>query len=175
VNLPNVLSLCRIVMTPFAAWAVLEGDRASASVLLVAALATDFFDGRLARRLGENTDLGRILDPLADKVLVAGVLTALVQLGRVPVELAAVVVLRDLALLGFGWMRIRAGGSVPSAEIPGKVAFAILGIFLTWEVFGSGWPGWVSSIVGATYLLGGLPYLSRVPRPSFGRILKGHR
>lgn len=174
-NLPNFLSLCRILMTPFAVWAVLEGNRVNASILLAGALATDFFDGRLARRRGQSTDVGRILDPLADKVLVAGVLTALVRLHRVPIELAAVVVARDLALLGLGWMRIRAGGAVPSAEIPGKIAFAILGIFLTWEVFGPGWPHWVSSVVGAVYVLGGLAYVSRIPGLPVGRVLEEER
>jgi CDP-diacylglycerol--glycerol-3-phosphate 3-phosphatidyltransferase len=175
VNLPNVLSTCRIVMTPFAVWAVLAGSRGTAGLLLVAALATDFLDGWLARRANQSTELGRILDPLADKVLVAGVLAALVRLDRIPVEVAAVVVLRDLALLGFCWMRIRAGGPVPTAQIPGKIAFAILGGFLTWEVLGTGWPSWMAAAVAAIYVLGGVPYVTRLPWMSPSRILKGER
>jgi CDP-diacylglycerol--glycerol-3-phosphate 3-phosphatidyltransferase len=175
VNAPNALSCFRILLTLPAVAAILRGSWGAASAVLAVALLTDFLDGQLARRLGQSTELGKILDPVADKLLAAGVLLALVGVGRVPGELAWVVLVRDAVLLGFGWLRVRGGGPVPSAEIPGKVAFAVLGCFLGWEVAGTGWPSWVPGFVGAVYLLGGLSYARRMPSLPLGRILKGER
>ena len=171
-NAPNLLSCVRIGLTAPAVWAIIEGESGWATTVLVAALLTDFFDGWLARRQGVTSELGKILDPVADKIFVAGALIALVQIGKVPLELALVVVLRDVALLSFAWIRIRGGSPVPSARITGKVAFAVLGTYLAWEVAGTGWPAWVPAVVGSVYLLGSLVYVARIPGIPLGRILK---
>ena len=97
----------------------------------IAVLRADGLSWRaIARRLGQTTDLGRILDPLADQVLVGGALFVLAMTGRVSMELAVVVILRDVALLGTAWVRMRAGAPVPSATPAGKVAFAALGFVM---------------------------------------------
>jgi CDP-diacylglycerol--glycerol-3-phosphate 3-phosphatidyltransferase len=72
VNLPNAFTVGRIVVTPLIAWLPLvpsTGFRLSAFVLFVIAAVTDYVDGRLARSRKQETDLGRLLDPLADKLL----------------------------------------------------------------------------------------------------------
>jgi cardiolipin synthase len=175
VNGPNLLSLARILLTIPAVWAIVHARHGLATVVLAAALATDFLDGWLARRHGGSTELGKILDPAADKVLAAGVLAALVHAGRVPLELAGVVILRDVFVLAFAWLRLRAGAGVPSAGLLGKVAFAALGVFLAGEVAGPGWPSWAPGAVGALYVVAGLTYTKRIPGVPLGRILKGER
>jgi cardiolipin synthase len=175
VNGPNALSLSRIVLSLPIAWAILEGRPAIAGVLTLVALGTDFLDGALARRGGSSTDLGRILDPLADKVLVAAMLVALVAANRVPAELALVVVGRDVALVLFGWLRSKETGEVPRAEAAGKLAFGVLGVYLAGEIAGIAWPRWAPLFVGATYLLGAAPYLRRLPRLPVRSIVKGER
>jgi cardiolipin synthase (CMP-forming) len=89
-NLPNILTYGRIVAVPLVAGLLLWNDRAEAIsglgvetarwialVIYVAAAITDFFDGYLARRWGQQSSLGKMLDPIADKVLVAVVLLVL--------------------------------------------------------------------------------------------------
>lgn len=174
-NGPNALSLSRIFLSLPIAWAVLEGRSALAGALVVVALGTDFLDGALARRAGSSTDLGRILDPLADKVLVAAMLIALAAAGRVPAELALVVVARDIALLFLGWVRFKEIGEVPRAEAPGKLAFGVLGVYLAGEIASVPWPRWAPLFVGATYVLGAAPYLRRLPRIPVRSIAKGER
>ncbi|MGH7718225.1 MAG: CDP-alcohol phosphatidyltransferase family protein [Gemmatimonadaceae bacterium] len=76
-NLPNVLTGARIVVAPLIAWLVLAGGwqlRLAAFWLFIAAAITDYFDGRVARSRNLVTDLGRLLDPLADKLLLLGTL-----------------------------------------------------------------------------------------------------
>ena len=79
-NAPNVLSLARIALTAPLVWALAVGQHALATAVLGVALATDFLDGWLARRGSGSTELGRVLDPVADKVLVGGVLITLALL-----------------------------------------------------------------------------------------------
>jgi phosphatidylglycerophosphate synthase len=171
---PNALSLARIALAVPTVWAIVTGRNVTAFALLLLALATDFLDGALARR-GRVSDLGKVLDPLADKVFAAAVLGALVVAGRVPVGLAAVLVTRDLVLLALGWLRMRAGGGVPGADPAGKVAFGTLGVYLAGEVLGIDWPAWAPAFIGATYVLGALPYVRRVPGIAVGGVAKGER
>jgi len=85
VNLPNAFTVGRIVVTPLIAWLPLApstGFRLSAFVLFVVAAVTDYVDGRLARSRKEETDLGRLLDPLADKLLLVATLAPMFLLMR---------------------------------------------------------------------------------------------
>jgi CDP-diacylglycerol--glycerol-3-phosphate 3-phosphatidyltransferase len=175
VNAPNSLSILRMLLALPVAWALVSGRSALATALLGAALATDFLDGWLARRWSASTELGRVLDPLADKVLAGSVLVTLACLGRVPAELAVVVVARDITHLAVGWVRVRAGAPIPGADLPGKVAFAVLGIFLAWHVAGREWPAWVPGLVGALYVAAGLRYAARIPGLFPRRALRGER
>jgi len=175
VNVPNVLSCLRVLLTPFVMLAIARQDHTWAGITLGAALTTDFLDGWWARYRNASTPLGRVLDPLADKILAAGVLAALVAAERIPLEFAVVVVLRDVLLLGFGWMRMRAGHPVPPAGPLGKVAFALLGAYLAGEVLGLAWPTWLPAGVVAFYAAAGLAYAGRVPGFVPGRVVRGDR
>jgi CDP-diacylglycerol--glycerol-3-phosphate 3-phosphatidyltransferase len=85
VNLPNAFTVGRIVVTPLIAWLPLApstGFRLSAFVLFVVAAVTDYVDGRLARSRKQETDLGRLLDPLADKLLLVATVLPMYLLMR---------------------------------------------------------------------------------------------
>jgi CDP-diacylglycerol--glycerol-3-phosphate 3-phosphatidyltransferase len=85
VNLPNALTIARIALTPPVAALPFIGNpsaRLAAFVLFVVAGVTDYLDGRLARSRGDETDLGKILDPLADKLLLIGTLVPMYWLAR---------------------------------------------------------------------------------------------
>ncbi len=101
VNLPNLLTISRIVLTPlFLAllFAELWYLRTSAVVVFALASATDFFDGRLARAKDEVTEFGRFMDPLADKILVTSALIALVWWRLVFFWLVVPIVVRDILI-----------------------------------------------------------------------------
>jgi CDP-diacylglycerol--glycerol-3-phosphate 3-phosphatidyltransferase len=97
----NAGTLLRIVLTPVVmALVLLADERALACVLFVVAAATDWFDGYLARRWNVTTTLGSFLDTTADKLLVSGVLVALVSAQRASPWLAAIIIAREIVILG---------------------------------------------------------------------------
>jgi cardiolipin synthase len=106
-NVPNALTLARIILiVPFAALFYLEGAgmRWGALALFVIAAVTDWFDGYLARVLNQGTALGRMLDPIADKLLVVTALVLLVATGGIAgwsVAAVLAILLREMAVSGF--------------------------------------------------------------------------
>jgi CDP-diacylglycerol---glycerol-3-phosphate 3-phosphatidyltransferase len=119
------LSLTRVVLTPLImALLLLAPDTrtgmGAAAVLFAAAAVTDFADGRLARRWRVTTPLGSFLDTTADKLLVSGVLIALVAIGRASAWIAAIIIGRELVILGLRGL-VATGGSVMPPSIWGKL------------------------------------------------------
>lgn len=102
-SLPNLLGLSRIVATPVLVALLLlpfPGAGLLACVIFVAAAMTDYFDGRIARARGQVSPLGIFLDLTADKVLVAGVLIAMVEVGLLPTWIVATLLVRELVVQG---------------------------------------------------------------------------
>lgn len=102
-NLPNSITVLRILLIPVFVWLYLEHtpeDILWAGLVFATAAFTDFLDGYLARRSGQITNLGKLLDPVADKLLVASGLILLVQAQQVAVWLAIVMIARELIVTG---------------------------------------------------------------------------
>jgi CDP-diacylglycerol--glycerol-3-phosphate 3-phosphatidyltransferase len=102
-NLPNSLSLIRLACLPVIMICLsYEGRLASflAALLFGMAFFTDFLDGYFARRYGAVTVIGKILDPLADKILVILTMMMLIPLGRIPTWMVMLIVVRELAVTG---------------------------------------------------------------------------
>jgi len=102
-NLPNILSLARIGIVPVLVLMLyFPGQAMCVAALLVFVLAsvTDIVDGLLARRMGLVTNLGKFLDPLADKLLICSVLIMLVRLGWVEAWVAVLIIGREMAVTG---------------------------------------------------------------------------
>ncbi|MCS7316506.1 MAG: CDP-alcohol phosphatidyltransferase family protein [Bryobacterales bacterium] len=98
-NLPNLLSLARLIASAPAFWAILEGRFTLALILLLLAGVSDVLDGVLARRRRQVTRLGAYLDPVADKLLLSGSYLALGMAGVAPGWLVAIVLGRDALIL----------------------------------------------------------------------------
>jgi CDP-diacylglycerol---glycerol-3-phosphate 3-phosphatidyltransferase len=122
-NLPNSLTFLRILLIPVFVWVFSESsaERALAAGLIFAGAAfTDFLDGYLARKSGQITNLGRLLDPVADKLLVASGLILLVQFQRVAVWLAIVMIAREMIVTGARAVAAKEGLVVPADSL-GKI------------------------------------------------------
>ena len=100
VNIPNTLTVLRIVLVPVIVILLIQGQYAKALVCFVIAGVTDGLDGLLARILNQQTVVGAYLDPVADKALVISMFTALAVVGVIPGWLAVVVISRDCIILG---------------------------------------------------------------------------
>ena len=136
-NLPNKLSLMRIILVPFillfmlpihigsfepTGWNefVCEYGMIVAALLFVIASVTDLFDGKIARKYNLITNLGKFLDPLADKMLVICILIALVDLGRISAIWVCIIIVREFAVSGIR-MLASAKGVVIAAKMIGKI------------------------------------------------------
>jgi CDP-diacylglycerol--glycerol-3-phosphate 3-phosphatidyltransferase len=102
-SLPNLLGLLRIALTPVVVVLLLlpfPGAGLLACLIFVVAAITDLLDGRIARARGEVSPLGVFMDLTADKVLVAGVLVAMVEVDRLPTWMVATILIRELVIAG---------------------------------------------------------------------------
>lgn len=105
-NLPNKLTILRIIMIPFFVFFLLSGVGGSASkwialVIFAAASITDTLDGYIARRDNLITDFGKFMDPLADKLLVCSAMICLIPSGKLPTAIVIVIIAREFIISGF--------------------------------------------------------------------------
>ena len=106
-NLPNKLTVLRVIMIPFFVVALmLEGGanqmyRYIAAAIFVIASFTDFLDGNIARKYNLVTNFGKFMDPLADKLLVCSALICLIELGQLPAWMVLIIISREFIISGF--------------------------------------------------------------------------
>ena len=98
-TIPNILSFIRLGTVPVFVWLFVTGRENAAVILYIAGAWSDFFDGYIARRTNSVSELGKLLDPLADRIFIAALVVALVVRDVLPWWLALAIVGRDLLLL----------------------------------------------------------------------------
>ena len=127
--LANFLSGLRVLLVPLLFHFISQGDQARwhTVVLLLFAAATDLGDGLVARRYGQTSRLGKILDPLADKIFLACLLGALVLWRDLPFWLLAMLFIRDLVIVLVSVSFLRSRGIVIAANRWGKYTTACMG------------------------------------------------
>ena len=99
INLPNLLTLGRILITPFIVYSILNGFAIQALVLMVTAGLTDMLDGAIAKRFHMQTVVGAYMDPIADKLMLVGSIISLFIIGQVPMFLFLAVLFRDVIIV----------------------------------------------------------------------------
>lgn len=147
-NLPNSITVGRILLAPIFVLVLLSFPEPAAHerwivvTLFVLASATDGVDGALARRRNQVTNLGKILDPIADKVLIGGALVALSGLGQVPWWVTAIILVRELGITAYRFMVIRdrviaasGGGKFKTVMQSVAVGFYLSPLAGYWEPF----------------------------------------
>lgn len=104
-NLPNKLTVLRMIMIPFFLAALMidgiPGGKWIALALFVIASLTDMLDGQIARKYNLITNFGKFMDPLADKLLVCSAMIALIDLGRIPAWVVIIIIAREFIISGF--------------------------------------------------------------------------
>jgi CDP-diacylglycerol--glycerol-3-phosphate 3-phosphatidyltransferase len=153
-NLPNAITVVRILMAPLFFWLLLADAGADgpmrwwAAVVFVVAISTDGLDGWLARSRGLVTDLGKILDPIADKLLTSGALVCLSILGELWWWVTIVIVVREVGITVWRFIELGRGTVVPASS-GGKLKTLMQSIAITlalaplWTIVGD-WIFWVN-------------------------------
>jgi CDP-diacylglycerol--glycerol-3-phosphate 3-phosphatidyltransferase len=169
INLPNALTLLRIFLVPFLVVVLLtkwEGRETVGLIIFLTATATDFLDGWLARRRGEITTLGTLLDPIADKLLISAAFISLVELGLAPAWMVVVVIGREFAVSGLRSIASGRGIVIPASAWGkakmltqiGAVSMLILALRHEWFEVPGRYALW---IVVAVALISGTEYFVR--------------
>lgn len=157
-SLPTWITLVRLLGIPLILYGLAvgtEGGRFLALGAFLVAAGTDWLDGYLARKLDQITELGKVLDPLVDKLLVLAPLLGLVESGQIPAWGAFLVIGRELVIAGWRVNQPRIAG----ANLWGKAKTVLQVLAIAWLL--AGWPGgsiWFWLAVGFT-LWSGLLYL----------------
>jgi CDP-diacylglycerol--glycerol-3-phosphate 3-phosphatidyltransferase len=151
-NLPNLLTLLRIFFVPLLVATLLADDLSArwqgmipaardlfALAIFLAAAATDLLDGYLARRWGQVTTVGTLLDPIADKLLVSAALISLVETHSVAAWIVIVIIGREFAVSGLRSIAAASGYTIRASEL-GKIKISAQVIAISLVIAGKRWP-----------------------------------
>jgi CDP-diacylglycerol--glycerol-3-phosphate 3-phosphatidyltransferase len=119
INLPNLLTMLRVVMIPIVLWLVYDGRPFMnywAAWVYAAAAVTDALDGWLARKRGLVSVLGKFLDPLADKLLIMALLVVMTDMGRVPAWATIIIVARELSITSLRTIAVTEGVVIAASQ-----------------------------------------------------------
>ncbi len=122
INIPNLLTILRILLVPVYVMLVIEGRIHLGLVVFIIAGITDALDGFIAKRFSQRTEFGANIDPLADKFLLTAAFITLTYTGMLPLWLCALVIIRDMVIVG-GIVMLRWSGRVVEIvpTIAGKI------------------------------------------------------
>ncbi|MFM6974251.1 MAG: CDP-alcohol phosphatidyltransferase family protein [Agromyces sp.] len=136
---PNVVSFIRLGLVPVFLWCIIDGDYLAALLVLIGASVSDALDGWLARTLNQVSNLGILLDPVADRLYILAALIGLAVRGFVPWWLLAIIVARDVLLVVLGFVLWRGGqmgkrgekgrfrrGAIPVTKLGKTATFLLL-------------------------------------------------
>ncbi len=177
-TVPNAISAARIASIPVFVALILDHDTTTPGLILFAiVVATDWIDGTIARRTGQVSDLGKVLDPVADRLAIAAGLIGLVLRGIFPLWAAAAILVRDLTVLAGGAaalvrrdirVEVRWIGKIATfslmAAIP-MVSWGSLGLPLAAAATVGGWAAYAVGIV--EYYVAAFAYLGDIRRASY--------
>jgi CDP-diacylglycerol--glycerol-3-phosphate 3-phosphatidyltransferase len=158
-NVPNTLTALRIALIGVYLWLFWSGRLWPAAAVFALAASTDAVDGALARKLGQVTWLGKVMDPVADKLMVAAALVTLAMKGWAPWWLIIAVAVKD-GLMMLGGLVLLRMGIVPSANWGGKAATGVFlaaiaaGFFHEWTAPVDLWLQWAAFAISMLALVG---------------------
>lgn len=163
-TVPNIITFIRLLLLPVFLWLEFASrNEPAALVVFAVASGTDWVDGQVARRTHQVSKLGKILDPLVDRLLIAVGVIAVYGLGRVPLWVLVYLITRDVLLVAGGRVLLSLVGRVPSVIYPGKFAtafimfgfcFLLLGMPVLPGIGLAGAPAWLPGFGAEGALLG---------------------
>ena len=125
-NIPNFLTLIRLLLIPFYIYLFLIGNYITSGILFVIATSTDLLDGYIARKYSMETEIGKLLDPIADKLTVISILSMLIYLDIIPRFIAVILLIRESIIFLSTSIAYIFGRNFVNPSILGKLSIAFL-------------------------------------------------
>lgn len=125
ITVPNLLSCLRLAVIPPTVRYIVKENYVMAGIMLLISAVSDMFDGMIARRFNQVTQLGKMLDPLADKLTLAAVILSLSFVDKAVMWFVAVLITKELLMLAGGFLLLRLNMKPPAARWYGKTATVI--------------------------------------------------
>ncbi len=143
-NLPNCITMLRIGVIPILFLLILNPGRILSliiAILFIIAAVTDLLDGYIARKYSIVTRMGKLLDPLADKLIVSTAMIMLIPIGRIPAWIVAIIIIRDLAVDGLRSIASTEGFVIHASRLGKQKTlcqiFAVSALLIHYPLFGA--------------------------------------
>ncbi len=151
-TVPNVLSMIRCAMVPLFVWCFLAGSRTLAIGIFLAAGATDVVDGYIARHFDQISVWGRILDPMADKLMVLAALICLTVVDTIPLWLVLLYFAKETAQAVCGFILMRRIHDMPGSNLLGKAGTCLFYLTIVVLTLTSPAPFIKNTLLAASYV-----------------------
>lgn len=136
INLANLLTISRLVFMPIYIYLFLTGDYLLSGIIFTISVSTDLMDGYVARTFNMETQLGKLLDPLADKLTVISILSLLIYFDFIPQAIAIILLSREIIIFSCSLLAYFMGKNLINPTKLGKISIAVLYVGLAARLFG---------------------------------------
>lgn len=158
-TIPNYITILRILLIPFYLYFFTQGNIILAAVLFAISGLTDFLDGYIARKYNLSSKLGKLLDPLADKLTIVSILLVLIYLGLIPRIISYIILARELFILLSGTITYFFGLNFVNPSFIGKLSVALLYIAIALKLLNINYFGnWIFYIVIPINIISAVDY-----------------
>lgn len=151
--IPNIISILRGILAFPLAYSILNKQQTLVLVLIVLIVLSDFLDGYIARLFNNTSEMGKILDPIADKICIALVAIVLLNQGKIPFYFLAIAILRDLLIVIGGLYAKRKLHFVIPSNILGKITANILALYFIGLVYNFKYFDTYGHIIATVFLI----------------------
>jgi cardiolipin synthase len=173
-TIPNLVSFARLAAIPYFWWVTLDRQRIGLAAALIFVIgSTDWVDGYLARRLNQVSEVGKFLDPLADRLMIASALVAGLIAGVLPLVIGIPLLVREaLVAIGAAYLASRGGGKLDVRRLGKTATFLLYGAIPSFYLYAAdiipdivGPPAWIAGSLGlALYYWVGWEYVGDIRR-----------
>jgi CDP-diacylglycerol--glycerol-3-phosphate 3-phosphatidyltransferase len=129
-TISNVITISRLIALPFIVYFLITDQRIIAFIIMLISLLSDAVDGYLARKLHQESELGKSLDPVCDKIFLAVILITLYVIGSIPLWGVIVIVSRDFFILLGSFFILRLKSTILTSNLLGKITGFIFGVII---------------------------------------------
>ncbi len=153
-TIANAITLFRFLLLPLIIYFLVKKERIIAFIIMLVALSSDVIDGYIARRFHQESDLGRVIDPLCDKISLVVILLTLLLINSVPLWAVIIIALRDILILAGSYILFRQKRTVYKSNFFGKITGFLFGLMILAFTLNHQQVGMIALYISIPFMLG---------------------